>query len=562
MMKLKLIMPIAKKKRAKKMNRYIEMQMFFNTILEFVFENPDKKIDNRFIYSLMCGYYSIDNLANFDFGSQRPVRDNYYQKWIDRYANIKKRNNVDIDVFPSPDQKFLIFSSGYIKDNEIKMYIPLDYNHIYEGANRLFDFITANKITHNSKIANFIRSDNVVVRVDKLADMEKIINFVINDAYIQEGMLKVNPFLENYNGIGLAMDNSYSYNYETAKLIADFLNKVLDDINYYSYSNELSVIKNVKNMFTIENFHDYLEKVLLSLEKSGDEDLIDIIILLFKTTIQNFTIADFYDHVNEKLVDKYDACGEKIADPLYYLERAININSIFYPGKEKESLKQLINNNYELFTSKEHVRDTLLKYIAPFSKREIINIMKDRLKQYNIYFSMFSKREEILSTFVDVTIKENQGNVEYQNIRERKKIGYYDNIQNFQSRKNHVNHKNEVYENFVKGDYKAFIFYDEQNILLTMNEKFNILKRACLNISEKDSQFLPIILLELAIHHQISPYFMSGDRDYLKNFIDEDIKAIMMYGINVDNLDTSKIDVIIKRFIDEINLEKSKTRKF
>lgn len=548
------------------MNRYDQMQMFFNTILEFVFENPDNDINNNFVYSLMCRYYKINNLATFNFGTQHIVRDNYYQKWIDRYANIKKRNNADISVYPWPNRCFLNFSSGYTKGNEIKMYIPLDYNHLYEGANRLFDFITANKITHNSKIASFIRSDNVVVRVDELADMEKIINFVNNDVYIQEGMINVNPFLANYNGIGLAMDNTYSYNSETARMIFYFLNKVLHENNYKSNKQDPRIIRNIKNSFTIEKFHNFLKTMIPNMEKNEEEDLVDIIRLLSKTTDPNFTIDNFYDHVNGKLVDKYDACGKKITDPLYYLEHAINVNSIFYPGYEKESLNKLINdNNYDVFTRKEHVRDSLLKYIAPLSKREIINIMKDKLKEHNIYFSLFSKREEIINTFVDITLKQNSVQNRYQEIREKKEFGYYDNINNkpkFHSQQIHVNDVNKTYEKPFEKNDKNFNFSGEPKLSLTMNQKFQILKNACLNISEKYSRNLPIILLELAISHQISPYFISGDRDYLKNFIDEDIKAIMMYGINVDGLDTSKIGVVIKQFVDEIDLEKNRTRKF
>lgn len=547
------------------MNRYDEMQMFLNTILEFVFENSDKKVDNNLIYSLMCHYYTIDNLSSFVFEKHRIVQDNYYQKWIDRYENIKKRENVDITVSPWVGGKFVNFSSGYTKNNEIKMYIPLDYNHIYEGANRLFDFIIANKITHNSKIASFIRSDNVVVRIDTLADMEKIINFVNNDSYIREGMLKVNPFLANYNGIGLAMDNCYSYNTETAKIIASFLNNVLDSTNYYTDSNGINIKRKVKDLFTVENFHNYLEKMIPMMQKKEDEDLVDIISLLSKTTSKNFSINDFYNHANKKLIDKYDYGKQKIIDPLFYLERAININSIFYPGYEIQSLnKLLIDNNFDAFTRKEYVRDSLLKYIAPLSKTKIINMMKEKLKDDNIYFSLFSKKEEIIKTFVNVTIKENKDKEEYQEIRRKKASGYYEKVyngQNLQPPKESLNYENNRYEQPVNKNDSQFIFYNDETPSLSMHDKFKILKNACLNVNEKESQFLSIMLLELMINHRISPQFLSGDRDEIKKFIDDDIKAIIMYGINIDGINVDKTGVIIKQFIDEINLEKNKNRK-
>ena len=47
-----------------------------------------------------------------------------------------------------------------------KLYIPLDKEHIFDGANQLFDFLIREKIPHVSKIGKYISMDDIVVRVD------------------------------------------------------------------------------------------------------------------------------------------------------------------------------------------------------------------------------------------------------------------------------------------------------------------------------------------------------------------------------------------------------------
>ena len=47
--------------------------------------------------------------------------------------------------------------------NAIKLYIPMDFEHIKEGANQLFDFICDINVEHQSKIAASIRNDNKLI---------------------------------------------------------------------------------------------------------------------------------------------------------------------------------------------------------------------------------------------------------------------------------------------------------------------------------------------------------------------------------------------------------------
>ena len=258
------------------MSNYDLIQYFIQMIGEFAVSNPDKEIDKNFIYSQLMGF----NIKN----EQLPYYSisHEFENWRVRY-----NNNPNINAFEVEKRPFLWFSNGKLKGNEIKLYIPLDYNHIKDGANQLFDFIASLGIEHQSKIANKIRNDNLVVRVNTLEDAEKIIEFVKNNNYIQEGLIKTNPFLTNYSGVGLAMDNNYSYNSTICQILSDF-------INYLKKYNRFDLL-------TVDNLNQYIKNSIPNIQ---DLELKDIYTLLSKTTDRNFKLEDFVNHADNKLIDK------------------------------------------------------------------------------------------------------------------------------------------------------------------------------------------------------------------------------------------------------------------
>lgn len=158
---------------------------------------------------------------------------------MDRYES-----NTNINVFQIENRKhFLWFANGNLSGNEVKLYIPLDAQHLQEGANQIFDFISKTSIQHQSKIADKIRNDNIVIRVNNLNDAQTIINFVNSNNYLREGLIKVNPFLSNCNGVGITMDNSYSFNSTLCNIICNFVFHLKQ--------------QNALNLLTIENLNIY-----------------------------------------------------------------------------------------------------------------------------------------------------------------------------------------------------------------------------------------------------------------------------------------------------------------
>lgn len=199
-------------------------------------------INNNLIYREIIR----NGLKKTDMNEDRSLISNQhlFPKWTERYMS-----HQGINVFCNPAwEYFLQFTNGDIYEEEfIKLYIPLDKEHLYEGANILFDFIESQNITHLSKISQEVRSDNVVVRLKKndTASAKKIIDFINNNAYLKEGLNKTNPFTPTYNGIGIMQEKGISYNNEMAFMISNYILR--------SYNDE-------KENVSINDFLDYFSK--------------------------------------------------------------------------------------------------------------------------------------------------------------------------------------------------------------------------------------------------------------------------------------------------------------
>lgn len=210
----------------------------------------------NFIYTQLISY----NLGH----NQKPFKDMGYlfNYWTERNKSVANLETFVSKKYPYFCQ-FLNSNARNLAKDAIKLYIPLDENHLAEGANQLFDFIAKEGIEHNSKIGKEIRNDNIVVRVANIESAEKIIDFVKNNSYIQEGLLNLNPFIININGIGIAKDGFHSYNSEFCNYLAQLI-IILKEKNRL---NDLNVASLKSYLEEVKNFSDVDLKVINSLQK-------------------------------------------------------------------------------------------------------------------------------------------------------------------------------------------------------------------------------------------------------------------------------------------------------
>ena len=208
-----------------------EMQGFLDHISTIIRDNPGIIVDKNIVYRELCrwGIKNTDLGPDYQGKNIEPLFDN----WENRY-----RSHRGINVYCAQNWPYFcqfvnnLHSSA---DGFIKIYVPLDANHVYEGANQIFDFIEKTGIKHQSKIGKHIRSDNVVIRlpIDDIEGAKKIISYISSNPYVREGMNRVNPFLPSINGIGYMTESGISYNSEIAKLIANYLNILKNQGRYF-----------------------------------------------------------------------------------------------------------------------------------------------------------------------------------------------------------------------------------------------------------------------------------------------------------------------------------------
>ena len=234
----------------------------------------------------------------YDKGAEEQYKDSAFCHWIDYY-----KENENIDVFRTENWPY--FCQFISKNKEakfsnehIKIYIPLDSQHIEEGAKLIFNFLTNHNISHVSKIGKQIRFDDIVVRLIKEEDAKALLDFVKNNDYIQEGLIKANPFAFQQDGIAMACDGHESYNYTVAQLIDLYLNSrkrnnSLDKVSYQDYYHYLA--DHYRSEFINKESHLLENKLDMNTEESK-KNYQHIIALMLKSQSKDFTLKDYFNH--------------------------------------------------------------------------------------------------------------------------------------------------------------------------------------------------------------------------------------------------------------------------
>lgn len=215
-------------------NRIKKIDEFIKYLAKIELQNPNYYLNPDSVYRLMTRY----GVSKSE--SQYSIRSNDFPKWIDEFKDSERMR-----VFVSEQWKY--FCQFITKDtneyrklkenlNHIKLYIPVDSAHIQKSAKMIFDFISKNNITHASKIGSDIRCDDIVIRLANPEDAVKIMDFVKNNRYIQEGLIDANPFVPSVNGVGFVCDGCLSFNNSISILLCSYINGLKKDKDLSSAS--------------------------------------------------------------------------------------------------------------------------------------------------------------------------------------------------------------------------------------------------------------------------------------------------------------------------------------
>lgn len=325
-----------------------------------------RKIDEFLNFIKDCALNGYEIHKNFVYGNlvmcgvdreKRDRIDKHFDYWIEYF-----KNRSNIQVFNSSHWKYFCQFRNEGRErvnpyNKIKMYIPLDKEHIRDGAVRIFNFLEMNNISHESKIGSDIRFDDVVIRVDDIRTAEVIKDFVMRDRYISEGLIDTNPFAFNDSGISFAWDGYLSFNSVVSSLISDYIND-LKNKNMLGQVNSADFVK-----FVSEKFNKTFitgEKIDKFISDNGLEDdvidgsidwklvnYMDVMKLIILSIDPKNQMKDFYAVIGEFTSEKHQDEAISMMNDLRNSDRTLDSEN-----KEFERLSGIWENVYNLLVNK------------------------------------------------------------------------------------------------------------------------------------------------------------------------------------------------------------------
>lgn len=348
------------------------------------------KID-EFIKKMMTIYQ--DNFANDDINNaqsdiytKNDIFTNFVYAQLSNFMNISLKNNWDevkmnlddlnANVLNSiSNENFTVYVNPNINlnyGNCLKLYIPLTEFGFSNGATQILHYLDQSKMPFDLKLAGNVRNDDIVVRVDGLKEALTIIDFINSQKDIRSSIMPTNPFLLNIGGIGLSMDSVISYNYEVAKVVANYIKKVSKE--------------NIKET-GIEDFKRYLEKKRIA---CTNPTVLRIFNLIDVNLRPNPGLGDFNIYLADMLRitsvrDKYQDV-KNVQDENLFLEKkkALDLAIVttmqkYGINQTKMALKLYARGNPKYFTNFNNVRINLINLVQ---SNELLSLINKILKRF------------------------------------------------------------------------------------------------------------------------------------------------------------------------------------
>lgn len=357
-------------------------------------------IDSNLVYS---------NLITL--GTNKTSIENYFTTWQNRFAN-----NPNIDVFVQPDWKcFCQFKGKGMNpqpDTELKIYIPLDESHVYHGVNKIFDYISKNRIPHKSKVGKHTRFDDLVIRVDSVNALAAIRRFAETDQYIREGLIEINPFAITDGLISFAWDSTMSYNRVVSEWISEYINSMKDNLDFVSYSSFLEYIairynEVFQNGVGINSFYSDRKMDNTVSDLVTYQRITELLMISLRSESKLLDLYKFYEFIKDPTTkeEAFDNISRlKRKDSLNVEEIPIDVREAFdYAFLEiskKETPETAVlrfkrfskEGNYDLFTRSNGVRTLMQEMLTmPLAdrliyeeeKQVLINASLNTLEKYD-----------------------------------------------------------------------------------------------------------------------------------------------------------------------------------
>ncbi len=322
-----------------------EIEEFLNNAYILARSNPSTYITGDMIYSLLKDYHLKQNEVD-QYG--RGIDTRYmFERWENNFKNRKTKAFCDEVNFKYWFQFINDMRVPYKGERVeyIKLYIPIDYNHLEEGVNELFSFLERERIPHLSKVGSKMRVDNVIVRLRKgdVTSAKKVIDFVGSNLYLRNGLNSCNPFIPTRNGVGFMNEHGNSYNTDIANIISSYINKCI----------------RINRKPNIEEFREFVT------QNTEDKDLVETFNKC--SSIERKRVPQRIDSIEKKTSLLMDALKAT------YLKYGIEQIKIALTNIIKYGYYNNITNGTNIM----RLRDNLSENVSP---KDVYNIVSNSLK--------------------------------------------------------------------------------------------------------------------------------------------------------------------------------------
>lgn len=388
------------------MNRVDRINEFLILLRDLALQNPHFLTTRNEFYGLLI----------FKDFTHKNANEKFFENWIKKYEG-----NSKINVFIEP--KFKYFCHFLSNDDKaksstehIKFYIPLDENHIEQGSNMIFDFLTQNNISHLSKIGKDTRIDDIVVRLANKEDAIKLINFVSSNNYIQEGLLKPNPFTLNVNNLAIACDGRISYNDTVSTLLYLYIStkRKENTLNEVNVNDFYEFVNNYYKKVFINKTHIHRLKTDFNVDINNKKQVINymnVLELILKAGNNNFSFTDFLVHFDNC---KSNEVNDKKQSKFYETKK---MGEVELNDMTKEIIKILLKSYNNERTARDHLSSYICYNDSRYLTREyglrdkvtnsnyrqsLLKYLKEQNLDFNSYIQNLNITKKEESTVTDM----------------------------------------------------------------------------------------------------------------------------------------------------------------
>lgn len=270
-----------------------------------------------------------------------------YEKNGDRWIKLVLFNEIK-SLSVNRDEHFMYFlhsSENLTNESGLKMYIPLGKEGVLKLSPKLILLLNGEygkDIPNSSKIADKIRTDDFVVRVNSKEDAKYVADFIEKGKFddgtdFSSVLISLNPFLISENGLGYASDRDLSYNANVASYIFKYMSQLkengsLDEVSLEGFREFLQ--KERDNIFVNgEGLEEYIKNEFDAEDNNHELWLMnkmEVMDLIIKSLDPEATIEDVYTHFEDINNEEYRRALKE------YFENLLKGKKLEMPKKPSE----------------------------------------------------------------------------------------------------------------------------------------------------------------------------------------------------------------------------------